>query len=142
MMPACHLTKMGRSQREKGANAEREVAKIIASYGFDARRGQVFNGEPDIVCPALPVHFEIKRQETLKMNEWFAQAEGACGEKYPVVVFRQSRKAWQITMKITDFLALVSKGPDTLPTFRMTMDFNDFMLILKDLYQAQEKSNV
>lgn len=100
---------MSRSQRDKGANAEREVAKILNEYGFIARRGQVFNGEPDIVAPQLPFHFEVKRQETLKINEWWKQSESASHNKIPTVVFRQNNQSWKIMLSLADFLELVKE---------------------------------
>ncbi len=104
---------MGKSQREKGADAEREVAKILNDYGFMARRGQVFNGEPDIVAPQLPYHFEVKRQETLKITEWWKQSESASHGKIPTVVFRRNREQWKIMLSLTDFLEILkSKGEE------------------------------
>lgn len=96
---------MGKSQRNKGANAEREVASILREYGIDSRRGQVFNHEPDIVDDS-PIHWEVKRQETTKIGEWFRQSESACGEKIPTVVHRRSREPWMITMRFEDFLKI------------------------------------
>jgi Holliday junction resolvase len=129
---------MGRSQQTKGKTGEREVVKIIESFGFMARRGQVWVGEPDIICPELPIHFEVKRHEDLAVNQWFAQAEKYVSrltiKRYPVVVYRQSRHPWQITMKVKDFLRLMdSKGPES--DARLTMDFTEFMTILKEMTQ-------
>lgn len=96
---------MGKSQRNKGANGEREVAAILREHGIEARRGQVFNHEPDIVSDTI-LHFEVKRQETTKLGEWFRQSESASGEKIPSVVHRRSRESWMITMRFEDFLRL------------------------------------
>ena len=128
---------MGKSQQEKGKSGEREVVKILVSYGFMARRGQVWNGEPDIVCPVLPIHWEVKRHETLSVNQWFAQAEEYAshliGKKFPIVVYRQSRHPWMVTMKVKDFLHLVaSKGLES--DCRLTMEFTDFLEILKEKF--------
>lgn len=98
---------MSRSQRDKGASAEREVAKILNDYGIDARRGQVFNHEPDIVTDTH-LHIEVKRQETLKINDWWKQSVSASGEdEIPTVVFRRNREPWKIMLSLTDFLELV-----------------------------------
>ena len=99
---------MGKSQREKGANAEREVTYILQAHGINARRGQVFNHEPDIVTDTH-LHIEIKRQETLKINDWWRQSVSASGEdEIPTVVFRRSREDWKITLSLTDFLSIVN----------------------------------
>ena len=96
---------MGKTQRDKGANAEREVVHILQAYGIQARRGQVFNREPDIVTD-FPVHLEIKRQETTKIHEWMRQSIEQCRGKLPAVVHRRSREGWLITMRFEDFLKI------------------------------------
>lgn len=96
---------MSKMQREKGANAEREVVHILTRYGIPSRRGQVFNHEPDIV-DSTEIHWEIKRQETTKIGEWYRQSVEQCRGKIPVVVHRRSREDWMITMKFEDFLKL------------------------------------
>ena len=96
---------MSKMQREKGANAEREVVHILNRYGIPSRRGQVFNHEPDIVDDT-PIHWEVKRQETTKIGEWYRQSAEQCRGKIPVVVHRRSREDWMITMKLEDFLKL------------------------------------
>ena len=40
---------MGRSAQRKGADGERELANVLKEYGFEVRRGQVFNHESDMV---------------------------------------------------------------------------------------------
>ncbi len=97
---------MSKSQRTKGANAERECAKILRDHGINARRGQVFNHEEDIVTD-LPLHIECKRQEVTKIHEWMKQSTEQCRGKIPTVVHRRSREDWLITMKFEDFLDLI-----------------------------------
>lgn len=125
---------VGKSQQVKGKVGEREVVKLIESFGFMARRGQVWNGEPDIICPELPVHFEIKRHEELHITEWFKQAAKDCGDKYPSVVYRQSRKPWMITLRVTDFLELTTGSTPIDGLTRLTMKFDEFMAIMKELF--------
>lgn len=99
---------MGKSERNKGASGEREVVHILESRGIKARRGQVFFCEPDIVTD-LPVHLEVKRQETTKIHEWMRQSCDQCRGKYPSVVHRRSREGWLITMRFEDFLYLLMR---------------------------------
>ena len=100
---------MGKSERNKGAAGEREVVHILEAYGIKARRGQVFFCEPDIVTD-LPIHLEIKRQETTKIHEWMRQSCDQCRGKYPTVIHRRSREQWLITMKFEDFLYLMTRN--------------------------------
>lgn len=97
---------MGKMQREKGARAERQIVHILQEYGIDARRGQVFNGEPDVMS-SLPIHIEVKRQETTKIHEWMKQSQEQNRGLIPTVVHRRSREDWLITMKFEDFLQLL-----------------------------------
>lgn len=102
---------MSKSQRDKGANAEREVAHIFSEYGFHARRGQVFNGEPDLIVPELPFHLEVKRQEKKNINEWWKQSVSASGEdEIPTVIFRSNHETWKIMLSLTDFLEILKEA--------------------------------
>ena len=100
---------MGKSEREKGRKGELEVANILKDYGFKARRGLVFMHEADLVTE-LPIHFEVKRQETLRINDWWKQSESATGEdEIPTVVFRRNREPWKIMLSLTDFLEILNR---------------------------------
>ena len=98
----------GKGSRAKGKNAELEVAKILREYGYDAHRGKVFYGEPDIVgVPRL--HIEVKRQEQLKLKDWLIQSESQKREdEFATVVHRKNREDWLITMKFEDFLTYIN----------------------------------
>ena len=66
---------MGRMSREKGKAGEREFARLCKAYGYDARRGQQYNGlgGEDIVGPP-GVHVEDKRVESLRLYDALTQA--------------------------------------------------------------------
>lgn len=109
---------MGAMQRRKGANAEREVVKLLRQRGFKAQRtAQLQSGKvvdstaPDVTC--VPgVHLEVKRQERILVEEWCRQAEGDCGENVPVVVWRRSAQPWRVTLPLSDYLDLLAKGSE------------------------------
>ena len=91
------------NSRAKGADAERELAKVIAElFGITARRGQQFSGSPDspdvVAWPG--VHIECKRTEALRLYPAMAQAERDCGDKVPVVIHRRSRDSWMLTVRL------------------------------------------
>ena len=100
---------MSKSQRDKGAAAEREIANIFKDHGFNARRGQCFNHEPDVIVFELPwLHIEVKRHEKIQMPAWIKQSSEACKEgESPCVIFRQSRKDWWVAMPFTIVLELL-----------------------------------
>lgn len=130
---------MGKMQRDKGAGGEREVVKYLEAHGFFARRGQVFNGEPDIICPDLPIHFEVKRHEKLELEKWFNQSLSDCGDKIPTVVYRQNYHPWMIAIRTGDFLGLVTGQDNWLDAERLgwnamiTMTFDSFLDIMEEL---------
>lgn len=100
---------MGRMSRNKGYRGEKEVEKILRDHGINAKRGLVFNGEPDIVDDTN-LHFEVKRAERIQIGEWMKQSTEQCRGKIPTVVHRRSREDWLITMKFEDFLNLINYG--------------------------------
>lgn len=103
---------MGKKSREKGANGEREIARILKEYGYDCRRGQQYsgvNGDADVV--GLPgVHLEIKRVERLNIQDAMDQSKrdaSAAGRgEIPVVVHRRNYCEWLVTMKLDDWMSL------------------------------------
>lgn len=102
----------GKGRRNKGAQAEREIAKILRGYGFeDARRGMVFCHESDVV--GLPgIHMEIKRQETVDIEKALLQAETEAAirnDGIPAVFYRKNRQPWRVAMKWMFFQEMVGE---------------------------------
>ena len=100
---------MGKMSRDKGKRGERELAKILQQYGYDARRGQQFsgaNGDPDVV--GLPsIHIEVKRVERLNLYQAMEQAKSDAREdEAPAVFHRRNGKYWLVTMELEDWLSL------------------------------------
>lgn len=104
----------GRASRNKGANAERELAAVINEHlGTDMRRTPLSGGmdwKGDIQGWD-GYHIEAKRQERLAIPAWVEQAEADCPEgSIPLVAFRQSRQPWRVVIRLTDLLNIVKKG--------------------------------
>ena len=102
---------MGAMSRRKGAAAEREVAELLRSFGFQARRGQQFSGSPDSpdVKHDIPgIHIECKRTERFSLYPAMEQAKGDrnAGD-VPVVFHRQNGRPWVVCMEAADFLAIM-----------------------------------
>jgi Holliday junction resolvase len=104
----------GRASRSKGANAERELAKIIGDrLGVEMRRTPLSGGmkwKGDIVgWPGY--HVEAKRQERLSIPAWVEQAEGDCPDGcVPLVAFRRSREPWRVVIGLDHLLDLVERA--------------------------------
>ena len=105
------------NSKAKGSGAEREVCGILKAHGFPAwRNDQRYRGGfeiPDVSARGLDgYHLEIKRAETLRINDWWLQAAHDAGWRKPVVVFRRSHEPWKVVLLLDDFLKEVTQTSD------------------------------
>ena len=97
------------NSRNKGKRGELEVAHLLQSYGYEARRSQQYagiNNDADVV--GLPgIHIEVKRVEKLNIDNAIEQAirDASYGEK-PTVIHRKNNKEWLVTMPFIDWIEL------------------------------------
>lgn len=96
----------GATSRNKGKRSEIELAHILETYGYQARRGMVFNHEPDVIgVPGL--HIECKRVERLNLEAAMDQSKrDAKPGEVPVVMHRKNRRPWVVTLSLDDFMKL------------------------------------
>lgn len=104
----------GALSRTKGANAEREVCRLLREYGWpDAERtsnGRFQSGRGDIALGPESVHLEVKRGETARVWDWWMQARLdslATPTAMPVVAFRRSHSKWLALVELEDLLPLL-----------------------------------
>jgi hypothetical protein len=103
----------GRRSRNKGANGERELARILRERGFQARRGARNgvagrDGGEDVSHSIPGVWLEVKRAERLAIPQWLAQAEADCpADCLPVLAFRRSREPWRAVIRLDHLLDLL-----------------------------------
>jgi hypothetical protein len=101
---------MAKMSRDKGKVGEREVAKLIQKYGFEARRGQQFRGAPDapdVIHDIPQVDIEVKRVEK-GLNLWDAldRTDETGTEGHTSVVFhRRNGTRWLVAIDAEDWLA-------------------------------------
>ena len=99
---------------KKGFQAERELAEIFRSHGYEVQRGGSlsFGERPDLF--GLPgVHVECKRVERLNTSEAMKQAvrdAARFNDGAPTVFHRRSREQWLVTMRLPDWLRLYERG--------------------------------
>lgn len=101
---------MSKSERRKGAAGELEVARIFQAAGFDCDRtpnsgGLRLRGD---LHGDLPLHVEVKRQETARPWLWAAQAraDAAAGERW-LVAMRRSNDEWLAMMPLVTVVRLL-----------------------------------
>lgn len=134
----------------KGKNGEREVVNLLQPYvnrvyeclGMEApdllrNQMQTAVGGYDIV--GLPwLALEVKRQEQLSLNAWWAQVtKAAKPEQVPVVIFRQNRQKWQVLMP-----AWLHTGGQGHMQIRAQCTLEDFLGWFEQrvLYEAKKES--
>lgn len=97
------------NSRQKGCRGERELAKKLREYGYEARRGQQYSGasgDPDVI--GLPgIHIECKRVERLNLEDAMAQSKRDAREgEIPTVMHRKNNCEWLVTMRLEDFMRM------------------------------------
>ena len=101
---------MAKMSRDKGKRGELEVAAIIRSHGFEARRGQQRRGgpgSPDVIHSIPNVHVEVKFRQQLNVYAALEEAAKEAGGKVPVVFHRRKRTGWLVTVDADDFLNIM-----------------------------------
>ena len=109
---------MGINIRQKGANAERDIADDLNAIINDVRaqmglsglakpmvqrnQNQTAVGGKDLVG-TFGLAIEVKRQEALSINTWWIQCVKSAEElnEIPVLLFKQSRVKWRCIMPVT-----------------------------------------
>jgi len=98
------------SERRKGAGGELEVARIFQAAGFDCDRtpnsgGLRIRGD---LHGELPLHVEVKRQETARPWLWAGQAraDAGAGERW-LVAMRRSNDEWLALLPLVDQVRLL-----------------------------------
>lgn len=91
---------------DKGKQGEREWAKWLRdNLGVEAHRGRQYKGSPDspdVVSP-LPIHWEVKRTERLRIYEAVEQAvEESKEDEVPIVAYRANRREWLLILRARD----------------------------------------
>ena len=97
------------NSKNKGKRGELELANILKTYGYNARRGQQYcgvSGDADVI--GLPgIHIEVKRVEKLNIDNAVDQScnDASIGE-LPIVLHRKNRRPWLVTMTFIDWMEL------------------------------------
>lgn len=101
---------MSKSQRNKGAGGERELAAILSDHlGLIVKRtlGQARDGGHDIQTGRFK--WEVKRRAKIAVYDFMEQVEKACDEREtPIVAMRADGKKWMVMMRLEDFLPMLS----------------------------------
>jgi len=101
----------GAGRRAKGVRGELEVKKLFAAWGFSVRG---LEGEGDHIATRkdgtrmIAFHLETKRQERLRIPEWYAQASSEAPEGFvPLLCWRRSNEPWMSALETANLLTLL-----------------------------------
>jgi len=95
---------------QKGKRGERQWRDELRAAGYEARRGQQFSGSPDspdVVCDALPFHWEVKCVERLNLESACEQATRDAGTKPWAVAHKRNHGRWRVTVDAETFFKLL-----------------------------------
>lgn len=103
---------MAINSKDKGKRGERLCAKKLRDYGYDARRGQQFQGSPespDVVgVPGL--HIEVKYTEKLRLWDAIEQSIRDAGkDEIPVVMHKKNNTEWLAILRLDDFMPIYAE---------------------------------
>lgn len=102
---------MGSMSRTKGADAEREVIRVLRAHGWGmagrTSDGRHQAGRSDVVNGPEGCAIEIKRQERLNVPRALDQLMADAGDLIPVLVHRPSRHEWMATLELAELLPLL-----------------------------------
>lgn len=98
------------NSRDKGKRYERHVASLFRAEGYDARRGQQYNGLDGEDVVGVPyIHVECKHRENGhgSLYDWIAQAKrDAKDGETPVVIHKKNHCNDLVTMEFSDWIKL------------------------------------
>jgi len=95
------------NSKDKGKRGEREFAKVCRANGYEARRGQQYNGlEGDDVVGLDGIHIEVKRVERLNIENAMSQSRNDAHGDIPIVAHRKNNCEWLVTMTAEDWFKL------------------------------------
>lgn len=95
------------NSRDKGKRYERHVASLFRSEGYDARRGQQYNGlDGDDVVGVPGIHIECKAVERLNLYDAIAQSKRDAKGHVPVVIHKKNNCNDLVTMEFIDWIKL------------------------------------
>lgn len=93
--------------RKKGKRGELEFSKVCREHGYEARRGQQYNGlEGDDVVGLPGIHIEVKRVESLNIEKAMSQSKADAKSSIPIVAHRKNNCEWLVTMRAEDWFKL------------------------------------
>lgn len=130
--------------RTKGATGEREIAnalndilyEVLAELGMDKpdapiiqrNQNQTAVGGKDLTN-TFDLAIEVKRQEQLSVNTWWAQCVRSAerNKEKPVLIYRQNRMSWRVVMMVGIPLPGVNGSGMSIMNVRGEISWENFL---------------
>ncbi len=102
---------MAKLSRDKGKRGELEVVALLKKHGFEARRGQQYEGasdSPDVMHNVTGLYIEVKRREAFNLHAaWLkAEEERRLGQR-SAIFHKKNHQPWFVTMEAHAFLSIM-----------------------------------
>lgn len=111
------------NSKQKGARYEREVAIVLRSYGYEARRSVQYSGnvEESADVVGLPyIHIECKHYKNRAFDyDWLDQAKRDAKGKIPIVIHRTDNHRNLVTMDLDDWMRIYREYEATMELSEM-----------------------
>ena len=145
--------------RQKGAEGEREVAKVLdrcvrrlmLDVGIPVPPGAIVQrnqnqsavGGSDL-SNTFGLCIEVKRQEQLAVNTWWEQAEAAAKQngESPILLYRQSGKKWKCLLMASLPLPFSEGATGSIMIGRVEITWDDFQVWFEEWVRRQLANGV
>jgi len=140
---------MGINIRQKGAEAEREIARALNAIITSVlrERGLPIPNDPiaqrnqnqtavggNDLSNVFGLSIEVKRQEALSVNSWWQQCtvDAERNGEFPVLLYRQNRKGWKCVMLVSLMLPPLAGAGDAAQYTRAELSWEDFQIWFRE----------
>lgn len=115
---------MGKSQREKGARAERQWRDVCRAQGFNAERGCQLYQRGSVIADVIGLpylHQEIKHVERLNLRQALEQSARDSKDEgrgnMPMVASKKNFRPWIVSMYAEDWFRLYKAFLESMPAY-------------------------
>ena len=106
----------GRASRTKGQRGEREIVAFMARLGYTTARGwQSRQGHAQCDVEGTEWWIEVKRGKKVNVRAAMRQALGDRDTRRPLVVWRDDREPWMVSLSLEDAVRLFAGAAMAAP---------------------------
>lgn len=136
---------MSAMQRNKGANGERELARLLRDLLGDAvitrNLIQSREGGADLILDGYDWALEVKRAATAEIRTWWSQAvlQAMRAGKKPALAYRLDRQQWRFRVLMRDVIPGTEFQGDNI-VWTMETGIEAFAMILRESLPVHQQT--